>query len=68
MYVAIGAYAWGRGTTREQAISNATKNIPTFYAPKEVKFNVYETDDSRCYVDERGRLISTAPVHELQPA
>ena len=68
MYVAIGSNAWGRGLSRAEALRNARKNLPTFCDKKAAQFNVYDTDDARCYVDERGRLISTSPVYEHKPA
>lgn len=68
MYVAIGAQAWGRGHSRAEATRNARNNLPTFIDKKAATFNVYETEDERCYVDECGRLISSAPVYELKAA
>jgi hypothetical protein len=66
MYVAIGSNAWGRGNSKAEAMRNARKNLPTFCNKKDARFNLFDTDDSKCYVDEAGRLISKAPVYECR--
>ena len=64
MYVAMGSNTWGRGLSAGEALRNARNNLPTFADKQQAEFELFKTEDSRCYVDERGRLISSQPVEK----
>lgn len=69
-YLAVGPYCWGKGTTREQAVSNAKQNWPRSAYPKvkrpqDKHFSIY-TSEGEFTVDGMGSITSTKPLEKIQ--
>lgn len=60
VYIAIGKFAWGRGKTKNAALSKMRQHVSE---NDRQTYIVYSVQDTNAHVDHMGSIISTdAPV------